>query len=93
MSEELVTIEGQLRSRIGSSASRKLRKSGMLPGNLMDKGKATAIEINPKLLGKACKSGNKFSLNLGGSTKTVSIKELQVDPIRREPVHIDLVYC
>ena len=92
MSEELIKIEGKVRTAVGSSAAQKSRKAGMLPGNLQDKGKSTPIEINPKYLGKACKAGNKFELDLGGNVRKVSIQELQVDPIRREPVHIDLVY-
>jgi ribosomal protein L25 (general stress protein Ctc) len=93
MSQELITIEGKVRSAIGTAAVRKVRKSGMLPGNLQDKGKSTPIEINPKLLNKVCKAGNTFELTLDGSpSRRVKIQELQVDPIRREPVHIDLVY-
>ncbi len=90
---DLMTVEGTVRKAIGKTPARKLRKTGMLPGNLNEKGKSTPIELNPKLLAKVCKTGAKtFNLNLDGSTKRVTISELQVHPIRREPIHVDLVF-
>ena len=92
MSEELLTIEGQDRQDTGKSACRKIRKNGQIPANIIGKGQAKSVVINPKLLSKAFKSGKKFNLSLNGETKPVVIKEIHVDRVRRLPLHVDLMY-
>jgi ribosomal protein L25 (general stress protein Ctc) len=89
----LLTIEGFERTLTGKSANRKLRKAGRLPAVLLDSGKSTLLEINPKLLGKAYKSHDKkFNLEFKGQVKTVRVQELHIDSIKRTPLHIDLMY-
>ena len=90
---ELVTIEASPRLEKGKGYARKLRSRNLIPANLMEKAKATAIELDPKWLSKAWKSGKKFNLSFDGATKTVFIKELQVDAVRREVLHVDLMYA
>ena len=92
MSEELITIEAALRTATGKGVARKLRNNDLIPANLLEKGKATSIELNPKWLSKVVKSTNKFNLSLNGTTKVVEIKELQVDAVKRTALHVDLVY-
>ena len=51
MSEAInVTIEAALRTGTGKSYTRKLRKSGKIPAVMLEKGKATNLELDPKLL-------------------------------------------
>jgi len=92
MTEELHTIEAKVRTSTGKGACRKLRKAGLIPANLIGKGKSTLLEMNPKLLYKAYKAGRKFQLSLDGSVRTVLVKELHVEPIKRLPLHVDLMY-
>ncbi len=89
---DLVSIEAQARTGRGKGYARKLRASGKIPANVLEGGKATAIEFDPKLLSKAWKSTKQFSLVLNGAARTVSIKELQIDPVRRIALHVDLMY-
>ncbi|SME89784.1 hypothetical protein [Pseudobacteriovorax antillogorgiicola] len=93
MSENLVTIEAVVREQTGKEYARKLRKAGKIPANLMEKGKATSLELDPKWLGKAYKEGKKFNLTLNGETKLVVIKEVHLDAIKRMPLHVDLMYA
>lgn len=88
-----VTIEAKRREKSGKNCSRRLRRTGKIPAVLMDKGQSTAIELDPKWLSKAWKSGKKFDLVLDGVTKKVVIKDLQVDPISRDALHIDIMYA
>ena len=92
MSDSMVTIEARLRSQAGKSYCRKARKNGWIPGNLMAQAQATMIELDPKLLSKAWLGDKKFTMMLGGESKHVMIKELQIHPVKRTPVHVDLVY-
>lgn len=92
MSEEYLTIEGKVRELKGKSACRKIRRAGFLPANLLEKGKATSLELDPKFLARAYKTSKKFNLKLNGSVRLVHVQEVQVDAIKRTPVHVDLVY-
>ncbi len=92
MSEELVTIEALPRETRGKSQSKKLRRSGRIPGVLLAKGESHALEFDPKWLHKAMKSEKQFNLTFKGETKRVKIQELQLDHVKRLPLHVDLVY-
>ena len=89
----LVTIEGKTRTEKGKGFCRKLRKSGMIPANIIEKGKATMIELNPKFLSVAWQADRTFILDLNGEQKKVTIKELQLHKLKRTPLHVDLMYA
>lgn len=89
---ELIKIAATTRTGTGKSYTRKLRKAGKVPGVILEKGRTTLIEFDPKLLHKAYAADKTFSLELGGSTKTVKIHELHVDSVTRAPQHVDLIY-
>lgn len=90
---DLVTIEAVLREQTGKEYARKLRKAGKIPANLIGKGKATSLELDPKWLGKAYKAGKQFNLTFNGETKLVKIHEVHLDAIKRTPLHVDLMYA
>ena len=88
----MVTIEANLRTETGKSYTRKLRKAGKIPAVMLEAGKATNLELDPKLLPKAWKlGGRKFNMTLDGKTIPVKIQELQVDPVKRHALHVDLM--
>ncbi len=90
---ELVTIEGKLRSETGKNFCRRLRAQGKIPANILVGSKSQLIELEAKLLSKAWKgSDRKFNLSLDGVTKVVKIQELQINPVKRAPLHADLMY-
>lgn len=91
MSEQL-TIEATKRTGTGKSYTRKLRTAGKVPAVLLEKGKSTLLELDPKLLSKAWKNNDrKFSMVLDGKTTVVKIQELQIDPVKRHCLHVDLM--
>jgi len=87
-----VTIEGNTRTGTGKSYTRKLRTAGKIPAILNGKGESTKLELNPKLLSKAWRdNGREFELVLdGGAPRLVKITELQLDPVKRLALHVDL---
>ena len=88
---ELVTIAGTLRTTKGKGAARKLRAKGLIPGNILHKAQSTPIQLDPKWLSKAWQSGKKFTLQLENETKQVVIHELQIHPVKRTALHVDLM--
>lgn len=90
---DLVTIEATKREKSGKGYSRKIRANDLIPANLMQKGQPSlSLELNPKLLPKAWKSGKQFNLVLDGQTRVVKIHELQINPVKRNALHVDLIY-
>ncbi len=87
----MVTIEATLRESTGKGHCRKLRKKGMIPANLMADGKSTSLALDPKWLSRAWRTGREFELSFEGRTTRVRIHELQIDPVRREAKHVDLI--
>ncbi len=89
---EAIKIEATVRTKCGKNHNRKLRTAGKIPAVLLEKGKSTSIELDPKLLSKAWKSeGHQFELTLDGVTTAVKIHELQIDPVKRHALHVDLM--
>ena len=86
-----VTIEGAPRTGTGKTFTRKLRQAGKIPAILNTKGQSTLLELDPKLLPKAWKEGGRqFNLVVGGQSQRVAITELQIHPVRRWALHVDL---
>ncbi len=94
MSTQL-TIKGRLRKddEKGKNFCRRLRLQGDVPANLMDKTKSTPLILEAKQLPIAWKNGKTFQLELDGGVKSVVIKELQIDAVKRSAVHVDLMYA
>lgn len=89
--KEPVVIEGKTRTETGKSFNRKLRRAGRLPAILNTQGKSTLLDIDPKWLSRAWRDGGKqFKLDLNGKTTMVKIVELQLDPVKRVALHVDL---
>jgi ribosomal protein L25 (general stress protein Ctc) len=88
-----ITINGFAREGRGKSYTRKARKAGRLPAVINSKGKSSVVEIDPKLLSKAWQAGRQFNLSLDGVTKLVKITELQLHPVKRTALHVDLTYA
>lgn len=87
----MVTIEGKHRTGTGKSYTRKLRHAGKIPAVLNAKAQSTLLELDPKLLPRAWKDGNKqFNLVLEGKSLRVAITELQLHPVKRLALHVDL---
>ena len=86
-----VTIEAAARTGTGKSYTRKLRKAGKIPAILNSKGSTQMLELDPKMLSRAWRdNGKQFDLVFNGQTSRVSITELQIHPVKRTALHVDL---
>lgn len=93
---EAIAIKAQARARVGKGAARELRRQGRVPGVIYGDNKAPepiAVEFNELL--RVANKGNflstVFRLELDGAAIRVIPRELQLDPVRDFPVHVDFL--
>src|SRR5579859_6872384 len=89
-----VILEVEQREERGNNASRRARASGMVPAVVYGDGRDTvSIQINRKTLLDLFKKQDRenaiFLLKLQGQERHAMIRELQIDPVSRQIVHID----
>ena len=88
-----ITIEGQLRTEHGKSATRQLRSQELVPGVIY----GGAQEINFAAPAKAFKplvytpSFQLAEVNVDGKTYRCILKDLQFDKVSDELIHVDLL--
>jgi large subunit ribosomal protein L25 len=90
----------QLRTGKGKEEARRLRNQGLIPAVVYgQREEAIPITLNPQQLTKALRGGagerSLIKLTIEGLqdgpiTKTVILKEKQVDPLKRTLLHVDL---
>src|SRR5262249_6355765 len=84
------------RETLGSAESRRLRKSGFVPGVLYGSGEPVAICVESRELRRALTGAaglhSILDVEIDGKGKTHSsiLKDFQVDPVRGGVTHIDL---
>lgn len=94
-----IVLVAKLREDLGKGPSRKMRVQGELPAVVYAKNQETlSISICPKQTVKAflgpLRRNILVQLQIQGSkpiNKTVMLKDRQLHPIKREPIHIDFV--
>jgi large subunit ribosomal protein L25 len=88
-----LAIEGELRSATGKGAARKLRAAGKVPAVMYGTNMASqTLEVDAKQLSRLVEQGAQgrlVTLRLGGKERAVLLKDLQIDPIKGDPVHAD----
>jgi large subunit ribosomal protein L25 len=91
---ETMTIEVEPREETGKNANRRSRARGKIPAVVYGGGKeSVSIEVNRKTLVDTMK-GHKgenpiFLLKLGDKERHAMIRNMQVDPLSRQVIHID----
>src|SRR5437763_6336313 len=91
---ETMTIEVQPREETGKNANRRSRAAGRIPAVVYGGGKeSVAISIDRKTLLDSMKghSGEHpiYLLKLGDKDRHAMIRDMEVDPISRQVLHID----
>ena len=88
------TIEVTKREEFGSRVSRRLRKSGQVPGVVYGASDGSCVnfavdarELRRVLVG----SGALIDLKVGGDTRPVILKDMQQHPVRGDLIHVDFV--
>src|SRR5579885_2472233 len=91
-----LAIDVQKRSETGTNANRRLRQAGKIPAVVYGGGKDTVpIVLDRKTLIDLMKSGDNenaivlLKLADSGQERHAMIRDMQVDPLTRQVVHID----
>ena len=90
-------LAASLRSKTGKGANRKLRSSGMIPGNCFGGGgEPQSLTLDPRVLRKMLlgpmRRNTLIGLSVDGGAETpVVVTELLVDPVTRELMHVDFL--
>lgn len=92
---EPLALTTEPRADIGKGAARRLRAKGLIPGVFYGRGKeAVGVAVAPKPLIHALSSPQRrnalLKLEVGGEQHLCMIKELQVHPVTRAVLHVDL---
>jgi len=93
---DIVTLRADARDRAGKGAARAARRSGRVPGVLYGEGKpATLISLDPRELSRALQKPGFFArllnVDLGGTVHRTLPRDVQLDPIKDEPIHVDFL--
>ena len=89
------TLQAEKRAGRGENEARRLRASGRIPAVVYgsEKGKATEIAVDPKMLLRILHSesgvNTLIGLQLDGGDSRVLVKEYQLDPIAHRLLHVD----
>lgn len=90
-----IKVEAELRSKTGTSAGRRLRRTGKFPGIVYGVGKTPMnVQLDERLFKRAlyAHSGENVMLDLdiaGSETKKVLLREVQRHPITGQILHAD----
>ena len=90
----IVPLSGALRDRSGKGPARSSRRDGNIPGVVYGHGQpAVAVTVNQKEFINVIRhveGGNMIvSLKLGSIEKTALVREVQLDPISHDIIHLD----
>lgn len=94
--QQPIEVPAAPRTEQGKGPSRRLRTSGQVPAVLYSAGKEPVVlSVEPKGLKKAITGPLGFnqllSLRIGGQTRTVLAKDVQIHPVSRGYVHADFL--
>ncbi len=88
-----VNVQGQLRSGLGKGAARKLRSEGLVPGVIYGGDQIVHFTASQKDLKPLIYSPlfQKAAVTVEGKTYVTILKDLQLDKVTDEPIHLDLL--
>jgi large subunit ribosomal protein L25 len=92
---ETTTLQAEVRASRGKGPARRLRARGKVPGVFYGPGvEPTPLTLSPKELTKALRGERGrnvvFKLSVGGKDELAMVKDVTIDPVTQELLHIDL---
>jgi len=93
---KVVELKAAARDRVGKGAARATRRAGLVPAVIYgDKQPPEPIAIERKELATRIKAGGflttLFAVELNGETSRVIPRDVQFDPVRDFPIHVDFL--
>jgi large subunit ribosomal protein L25 len=88
-----IEITATTRQTQGTGASRRLRKTGRVPGIIYGNGAAVSIDLDQNSLYYSLRNeafhASILTLDLDGKKQSVLLRAFQMHPVRQEVLHID----
>ncbi len=96
MAREMVELKATARARVGKGAARQVRREGRVPAVIYGDSKAPeSISLDYKDLRQQYLKGHftstVFELDVDGTTHRVIPRDMQFDPIKDRPIHVDFL--
>ncbi|MBL81652.1 MAG: 50S ribosomal protein L25/general stress protein Ctc [Rhodospirillaceae bacterium] len=93
---ENISIDANLRSRVGKGSARAARRAGRIPAVIYgDKKAPLSIEMEERVVRKVIHEpgifGRLLEVNVEGETTTVLTRDIQMHPVTDEPLHLDML--
>ncbi len=93
---DIIELEAAVRERVGKGAAREARRQGRVPAVIYgDKKDPEPISLEYKVVNKQVQTGNflntLYMLNVGGTKTRVIPRDVQFDPVRDFPMHVDFL--
>ena len=89
-----ISMDVQLRNTVGNGSANRLRNSGYVPGVVYGKDmEATPIQIESSVLFHNLRNYGQntvYNINLNNEYIPAVIQDIQVDPLNRQYLHVDL---
>ena len=94
MAQQVSEIKASARPRAGTGGARAIRREGRVPAIIYGDGaepQNVAVDFTDlfKLIGRGKFLSTVFDLNIDGKKSRVIPREVQVDPVKDLPVHVD----
>jgi len=89
---EKIKLNAEIRDKVGSANSRRIRRTGFIPGVLYGKDEQPIhLKVSVANLHNIISEGENVLINLivEDKEKTVMVKEVQRDPVQENIVHVD----
>ena len=93
---ETMALQAEVRTESGKGPARRLRLSGKVPAVVYGPGiEPTALTVNPTELLKGLRSKRgrnvAYELTFDGKQTLVMVRDLEVDPVTRDLLHVDFL--
>ncbi len=93
---DIIELEAAVRERVGKGAAREARRQGRVPAVIYgDKKDPEPISLEYKVVNKQVQTGNflntLYMINVGGNKTRVIPRDVQFDPVRDFPMHVDFL--
>ena len=93
---EALSISAEPRERVGKGAARQARRAGRIPGVIYGSDEPTVhISMDATFLEQEARKpaffATLYDLTINGATQRVLARELQLHPVKDNPIHVDFL--
>ena len=92
-----IVLKAEVREQVGSLASKKIKRQGLIPAVIYSKEKNINISLNSRDFENQFFKGvtltSVIDLEIGNKKTRVIAHKIDLDPVSDRPVHIDFMLC